>query len=544
MAMPSVGLRLRLVVPLAWVLILYGAFYTYFTARTQQAEIMEEATVSTLRLANTVRRSTRHAMLQSRREDVHQMIEEIGEQPGMDHVRIFNKEGRIAYSADDTEINRVVDRRAEGCNQCHDSEQPLTQLAMEERSRVFDSAGGHRTLAAIEVIFNEPSCWNAACHAHREDQKLLGVIDIGVSLQDADRRVARTTWDTAVFGVIATFAACVLGATLVHRLVNRPVERLLESTKRVADGNLDLIIPVSSADEIGQLTRSFMDMTDKLKSAQAELRGWAEKLEAEVEIKTSDLKQAQAQIIRSEKLSSVGLLAAGVAHELNSPLTGILTFAHILAKRMPAGSEEQQRLLTIAQQAERCAKIIRQLLDMARERRPEKSHYELSKLLDQSLALVEHQPRFAGIRFARDYDPEAEHVFVDPGQMQQVFVNLLVNAGEAMPEGGRLLVKTRKIFGNSSAPTSVGGDAVQIIVSDTGIGIPPENLRKIFDPFFTSKDVGQGTGLGLAVTHGIVEGHGGSIAVDSTPGQGTTFTVTIPADGPNESVDPEVGRMR
>jgi two-component system NtrC family sensor kinase len=200
--------------------------------------------------------------------------------------------------------------------------------------------------------------------------------------------------------------------------------------------------------------------------------------------------------------------------------------------------------LTIAQQAERCAKIIRQLLDMARERRPEKSQYELSKLLDQSLALVEHQPRFAGIRFERDYDPEAEQVFVDPGQMQQVFVNLLVNAGEAMPEGGRLLVKTRKIFGSPSAPTSVGGDAVQIIVSDTGIGIPPENLRKIFDPFFTSKDVGQGTGLGLAVTHGIVEGHGGSIAVESSPGEGTTFTVTIPADGPNESVDPEVGRMR
>ena len=381
------------------------------------------------------------------------------------------------------------------------------------------------------MIYNEPSCWNAACHAHREDQKLLGVIDIGVSLQEADRRVVRTTRSTVIFGVIATLAVCVLGALLVHRLVNRPVQRLLESTQRVAQGDLDFAIPVTSADEIGQLTRSFVQMTEKLKTAQNQLRGWAQKLEEEVEIKTSDLKQAQAQIIRSEKLSSVGLLAAGVAHELNSPLTGILTFAHILAKRMPAGSEEQQRLQMIAKQAERCAKIIRQLLDMARERRPEKKLHDLSKLLEQSIALVEHQPRFAAIQFERDYDPAAEQVLVDAGQMQQVFVNLLVNAGEAMPDGGQLVIRTRKLTGNTASGTSVGGDAVQIVFSDTGVGIPPENIRRIFDPFFTSKEVGQGTGLGLAVTHGIIEAHGGSIAVESTPGEGTTFTITIPLDG-------------
>ena len=140
--MPPVGLRLRLVVPLAWVLIAYGAFYTYFTTKTQRSEIMAEATVSTLRLANTVRRSTRYAMLQSRREDVHRMIEEIGQQPGMEHVRIFNKEGVIVYSSDGQEINRVVDRTAEGCNQCHDSAQPLTTLETPQRSRVYDSPHG------------------------------------------------------------------------------------------------------------------------------------------------------------------------------------------------------------------------------------------------------------------------------------------------------------------------------------------------------------------------------------------------------------------
>jgi two-component system NtrC family sensor kinase len=532
--MPPVGLRLRLVVPLAWVLIAYGAFYTYFTTKTQRSEIMAEATVSTLRLANTVRRSTRYAMLQSRREDVHRTIEEIGQQPGMEHVRIFNKEGVIVYSSDGQEINRVVDRTAEGCNQCHDSEQPLTTLESPQRSRVYDSPHGFRTLAAIEVIYNEPSCWNAVCHAHNQEQKLLGVIDVGVSLQDADQRVARTTRDTIIWGVISTCIVCGLGMLLIHRLVNRPVQRLLVSTQRVAQGDLDVAIPVTSDDEIGQLTRSFVEMTEKLKTAQRQLQGWAQKLEEEIDSKTRDLKSAQAQIIRSEKLSSVGLLAAGVAHELNSPLTGILTFAHILAKHMPDGSDEQQQLRIIAKQAERCATIIRQLLDLSRERLPERKLHDLHGILEQSIALVEHQPRFRTVEIRRDFDRSIRHVLVDAGQMQQVFVNLLVNAGEAMPEGGQLAIRTRKLSAVKVSHAGGDGDAVQIVFSDTGVGIPPENIPKIFDPFFTSKDVGQGTGLGLAITHGIIEGHGGSIAVDSTPGEGTTFTITMPLDASEE----------
>jgi two-component system, NtrC family, sensor kinase len=525
-----VGLRLRLVVPLAWVLIAYGAFFTWFTAKTQRAEIMAEATASTLRLANTVRRSTRYAMLQSRREDVHRTIEEIGQEPGMEHVRIFNKEGVIVYSSNGPEVNRVVDRTAEGCNQCHDSEQPLTTLATPERSRVYDAGSGYRTLAAIEVIYNEPSCWNAACHAHQPTQPLLGVIDVGVSLEDADRRVARTTRNTILWGLISTCAVCGLGTFLVQRLVTRPVHRLLESTQRVAHGDLDLAIPVTCEDEIGQLTHSFLEMTEKLKTAQQQLQGWAQKLEQEVENKTRDLAHAQTQIIRSEKLSSVGLLAAGVAHELNSPLTGILTFAHLLAKRMPDGSDEQHQLQIIAQQAERCATIIRQLLNLSRERRPEKTRHDLHALLDQSIALVEQQPLFQRIEIQRDYEGSGITILADAGQLQQVFVNLLVNASEAMPDGGRLTVRTRRTTAERPEGPPAPGDLVHIVFRDTGCGIPPENIGKIFDPFFTSKDVGQGTGLGLAISHGIIEGHGGRITVQSVWGEGATFTITLPLD--------------
>lgn len=528
--MRSMTLCMRLVIPLACVLIAYGGFLTYMTVRTQRNEIFAEATQGTLRLANTIRRSTRQAMLHSRREDVHKMIEEVGQQEGIEHVRILNKQGVIVYSADPSEINLVVDRKEEACNRCHEAEEPLERLETSERSRDFPTDRGTRTLAAIDVIYNEPSCWSAACHAHPQTQNLLGVVDIGVSLEEADARVAQTTRDAIVFGSVSTVVICGLVGLFIHRFVSRPVGRLLECTRRVAQGDLTCAIEATGDDEIGHLGRSFTQMTEDLRKARRELRDWAHRLEEEVEHKTRDLKLAQAQVIRSEKLSSIGLLAAGVAHELNSPLTGILTFAHLLARRIPDGSPEREDLDVIVSQTERCATIIQQLLDFSRESSPEKKSQDVHVVLERAVALVKHQALFHNIEIRRDLAPNLPQVLMDAGQMQQVFLNLLVNAGEAMPTGGHLTIQTRATTSAALSP-SAAGDAVQIVLSDTGVGIAPEHLDKIFDPFFTSKDVGQGTGLGLAVSYGIIERHGGTITVESTPGEGTTFTITLPTGG-------------
>jgi two-component system NtrC family sensor kinase len=532
------GLRLRFVIPLACLLVAYVGVHAYLTAKSQGAEILSEATLSTLRLANTVRRSTRHAMLHSRREDVHKMIEEIGEQEGIDHIRILNKGGVITYSAEKSEINQVVDRKAEACYQCHDAEKPLTKLETSQRARVFRTGDGHRTLAAIDVIYNEPACWNADCHAHTESQSLLGVVDIGVSLAEADHRVAETTRNAILFGLASSIAICGLVGLLIHRLVNRPVQRLLDGTRRIANGDLDCLIPVTSSDELGHLAQSFNKMTEDLGKAHEELSNWAEKLAEEVENKTRELKLAQAQVVRSEKLSSLGLLAAGVAHELNSPLTGILTFAHILGKKLPENAPEREHLEVILSQTNRCATIIRQLLDFSRETSTEKKPRDLHAVLQQAIALVEHQALFHNIRIERDLAADLPEISMDAGRMQQVFLNLLVNAGEAMPEGGSLTISTR-VMTNSTLPEAAAAapKKLKIVFRDTGVGIPPDTIDKIFDPFFTSKDVGQGTGLGLAVSYGIIERHGGMIEVESTPGKGTTFTITLPVDGGGAGLD-------
>jgi len=518
-------------------LIAYGGFHTYFAVTTQREEILAEATLSTVRLANTIRRSTRYQMLHSRREDVHKMIEDIGKQEGIQHVRILNKQGMITYSSNQSEIDQVVNQKEEACVQCHDAEEPLTKLDTDKRARVFRTDQGQRTLAAIEVIRNEPSCWNASCHAHAETQDLLGVVDVGVSLERADQRVMHTTRNAIVFGVASTVVICGLVALFIQRFVSRPVQHLLECTQRVARGDLNCQIQVVGHDELGRLARSFTNMTEDLQRARAKISSWTRSLEEEVGSKSRDLKLAQAQVVRSEKLSSIGLLAAGVAHELNSPLTGILTFAHLLTKRVPDDSMEKQDLQVIITQTERCAKIIRQLLDFSRESSHERRLQDLHETIEQALALVVHQSLFHNIQIERDFDLDLPDVLMDANQIQQVFLNLLVNAGEAMPDGGRLMIKTQEA--TPVAPSELGADAdaageLEIVLHDTGTGIPPENLDKVFDPFFTSKDVGEGTGLGLAVSYGIIEQHGGTITVQSELGEGTTVTITLPSSRPVE----------
>lgn len=520
-------LSLRLVILLAAVLVTYGGFHTYLTVKTAREETLAEATASTLRLANTIRRGTRHAMLQSRWEDVHKMIENVGKQEGIEHVRILNKQGVIIYASDPKEIHRVVDKKAEACYQCHDAEMPLTKLDMSQRARVFQTDHGSRTLAAIDVIYNEPSCWTAACHAHPQSQTLLGVVDVGVSLKEADDRLAHTTRSAILLGCVSTIAICGLGGWFTHRFVSRPVRRLLEGTRKVAKGDLGFTMQSTSNDEVGQLTQSFSKMTEDLSIARAELNAWAEKLEREVENKTRDLTLAQAQIVRSEKLSSIGLLAAGVAHELNSPLMGILTFAQLVAKNLPPDSRDKKDLQVIISQTERCATIIRQLLDFSRENPSEKKSVDVHVVIDRAIALVERQAFFHNIEIRREFDRSIPPFLLDAGRMQQVFLNLLVNAGEAMPGGGHITIATSIAKRPASAPSGLG-DEVRIVFRDNGQGIPPENLPKIFDPFFTSKEVGHGTGLGLAVSYGIIESHGGTIDVESILGEGTTFTITLP----------------
>jgi signal transduction histidine kinase/FixJ family two-component response regulator len=248
-----------------------------------------------------------------------------------------------------------------------------------------------------------------------------------------------------------------------------------------------------------------------------EVKSFSEELEKKVAERTKELEEAQAQLVQSEKLASIGQLAAGVAHELNNPISVMLGFAQAILRKLPQDDPLRKPLSTIEREGLRCKGIIQNLLDFARRSRPSLQPVDINQVLEASCVLIEHQMSLDNIVVTKGYAPNLPQVLADPNQLQQVFVNIIQNAYQAMPEGGTLRLVTRAL-----------GDEVQIIFSDTGVGIPPENLKRIFDPFFTTKEVGQGTGLGLSVSYGIVEQHGGTIEVESKVGAGTTFIVKLP----------------
>jgi two-component system NtrC family sensor kinase len=500
-------------ISLSATLLLFAAL----VVRHERRELVNVAGQHVNQLSEVIVRSTRFAMLKNQPDYVHSIIQDVARDEKISKIRIFNKEGVIIDSTHEPELGLKVDRRAEGCSQCHQSERALEGLPQGERVRTFTDAEGRRMLASMEVIRNEPSCANAACHAHPVGQTVLGVLDIVYPLDEIERglRVSGTTIVVLSLGFVVL--ASLLLSVFVHRLIYVPLRDLEAGAKRLASGNLDEPIPVRNGDEFGELARSFNAMTRALKSSRSELREWGETLERKVAERTEALRLAQAETARGEKLASVGLLAAGIAHELNNPLTGVLTFSSLMRKKVPDGSQDAADLDLVIRETKRCAAIIRRLLDFAREKKPEKQFADLNRLIEDTARIVERPAHLRDIELRLELDRSLPAVWVDADLIKQVVMNILVNAQHAIEQKGSITVRTRKI-----------GDKVEISIADTGCGIPEKDLQRIFDPFFTTKAVGQGTGLGLAVSHGIVEAHGGTIEVTSAVGEGSTFRVILP----------------
>jgi len=509
-------------------------FFTVLAAWFMHKEILEAVSDHVVQLSEVISKSARFAMLQNQPAYVDQIIHDVADQEQIDRVRILSKEGKITHSTYAPEVGRTVDRNAEACSHCHQSERPLEQVPRSERTWTFKGPDGRSLLGSMEVIRNEPSCYNAACHQHAKETSVLGVLDIVYSLDPIDHELRASTLGIAAFSLGFIVIASLSVGFFVHRLVYLPLRDLESGARRLSTGNLDQPIPIRSADEFGKLASLFNGMTAALRNSRAELRDWAHTLEQKVEKRTQELRRAQAQTVRGEKLASVGLLASGVAHELNNPLTGILTFSHLLRQKMPDRSQDAEDLDLVIHETKRCAAIIRRLLDFAREKQPEKKFTDLNKVIEDTVRLVERPAHLRDIEITADLDPTLPPIWIDADQIKQVVMNMLVNAQHAVEEKGGIAITTRRAQRPQASPDAVEPTPmVAISIVDTGCGIPEENLERIFDPFFTSKEVGKGTGLGLSVSHGIVEAHGGLIEVESKVGEGSTFRVFLPLTAPS-----------
>ena len=333
---------------------------------------------------------------------------------------------------------------------------------------------------------------------------IIGMLYVGVLEQkyvDMQRRAVLVFLAITVLGSVLALA---LGYFISSR-ISVSIKRLALASEQVAHGNLDAKVEIRSHDELRELADAFNFMAAALKKRDEKVREFTTR-----------------RIMESERLAHIGQLAAGVAHEINNPLQGIVTYAHLLLERTTTGNGTRESLEKIVKQANRCRDIIRGLLDFARQRKPEKRLSNVNRILEECVALVDDQALFHNIRIVQHLAPDLPKVFMDPSQIQQVFMNLILNAAEAMHGSGQLTLATRHVDADN---------AVEVQFTDSGHGIKEEDLDRIFNPFFTTKEVGHGTGLGLAISYGIVQEHKGTIIVESEEGHGATFTIRLQVTG-------------
>lgn len=506
------------------------AVLTFFFVNRQSARYTNYSTASALQMSDVIKRSIEYSMLLNRREDIYNTIKTIGTEPGIDGVRIYNKKGEISFSAQDQELGKTIAMTSETCIVCH--EHGLSRAVapnVETLTRIYTSAKGERVIGVITPIKNDIRCSSAPCHAHDSSQTVLGILNVTLPLKETDKNLAEFETMQYEGGIMLILIVTAFTGLFLWRMVNIPVKKLTDGTQAVIEGNLDYTIDVQTKDEIGILTRSFNHMTKELRRAQDDLKHLNSTLEKRVQEKTDELNRTQTNIIQMEKMVSLGTLAATVAHELNNPLEGILTYAKLIKRRIlkvefpeDAKAEICEELTIIADETSRCGNIVKNLLLFSRRRVGELREHNIRDLVQQTAKLMDHHLMMHSVTFTVEFADPLPSIQCDGQQITQALMALEINAVEAMPQGGELRIAV-------AAPNP---GAITIAVGDSGCGISPDVMPHIFEPFYTTKKEGKGTGLGLAVVYGIIERHGGKIDVKSSPTEGTTFIITLPLRPP------------
>lgn len=521
----SIGFKLFLLLFLLLIVLfgIYSALYSLKLTQIYEIAIGQSA----YRASDLIKKSLYRLMLNNQREELYQTILMFKDEPGIEGIRIYNKKGEIKFSAKDDETGHIVNMKAEACYACHAADKPIESLPITKKTRIFRSADGKRIMGLINPIRNSAECSNNVCHAHQPDLTILGVLDVQMSLDELDVVFAETRSTVFIITLFVIFLAMIMFAVVVYFFIYRPISRLKTGTVRLAIGDLDYRIDMQRKDEFGMLARSFNNMGENLKRAYNELKEWSYRLAEKVNEKTIELEEIHKSILQVEKMTSLGKMAASVAHELNNPLAGIVTYAKILQKKVkshfPPGEQQEKiirELELIRTESLRCGNIVRNLLAFARGKSTNFQETSLEDIINRSFDIMRHHMRLAKVEAEKVINLQNKKIFCDPDQLLQAIIALLVNAVEAMPNGGRLRIV--------AAEAENSPDQILISIQDTGVGIPEEIVDKIFEPFFTTKKDQKGVGLGLPVVYGIIQRHHGKMWVKSKPNEGTTFYIQLP----------------
>jgi two-component system NtrC family sensor kinase len=530
------SLSLRLFLWLAGLSVLAFAAYTYINIRTTSELWKQTILASAHRFTDLIQRSTHHSMLLNRKEDVHYVIRTIALQAGVEGVRIYDKEGLIIFSADSEEIGLQVDLQAEACVICHDQAKPLQSVPAENRVRIYRSEHGdlHRVLGLINPIENSPDCSSAPCHAHPPEQTILGVLDVKMSMAQADVRLEETRRRAIIGAVVIILLVGVFSATFIRRVVGHPVKRLIEGSQRIARGDLGGRIAINTRDEFGQLADAFNDMTKDLKRARVLIMSRSNQLQRMVLERTEELEGALSEIQEMESRKSHYMRIS--AHQLRSPLATIKTSLQVLTEGYadPASERGHGLLRGAVERVDGLLAIVNDLLELAKIREGYvRAHWteniDVRAILLDILTTARPIAQKRGVRLVSSVMETAVLSWGVATDLRFAFENIVDNAIKYSRAGGevRLELKTRD-------------DIATLTVADQGIGIPAELQPNVFLEFVRAPNAKhyahQGTGLGLTILKEAVELHGGSVSLQSEQNLGTTIIVkltlrnTLPSD--------------
>jgi two-component system NtrC family sensor kinase len=505
-------------------LLIFFGLATWYNLRVQERATRHILSLNGAQLADLVAGATRDAMLHNDQHAIQSAIDTLSRQRDIARIRVLAKSGLVAYSSRPAEVGQMQDASTQQCQSCHRHPVPLESLPVSQmvRRAVQD---GRAVLEVTLAIRNEPECSGAPCHVHPSTEKLLGIMDVNLDLEPYEKARRSSAIQLVVSSLVTILLVSVVTTVAVGRMVRTPVRRMIRGAEALAQGDHSVRIPEVSNDELGQLARAFNRMSRDLERAHSELLEWAQTLELRVRQKSEELERAQDQIVRVERLASLGKLAAIVAHELNNPLSSVVTYAKLLIRRCKGREETdalchegQQYLHHIASEASRCGEIVSQLLSFARQRGGQFSRVDLNPVVEKALFLVNHKLEMAAVRVEKELAPDLQEIQADANQIQQALMALVINACEAMEKGGMVKVRTANAEGG-----------VLLEVEDNGPGMTEEVAAHVYEPFFTTKTGGTGVGLGLAVVYGIVRRHGGRIQLKTAVGEGCRFSVFLPA---------------
>lgn len=481
------SLTTRIIVTTITLLVCGIFLYASFNVRYQQAQLIDTARESTVLLLHTVESSIYNAMHLGNVQDVNSILSMVGQHNQLVGVRIFHPHGIILRSSNPAEVGRAVG--------VHDY-----KLFQSPRNYgIFDLPPHGEVLGMVKPIYNEPVC--QTCHGNKA--RVIGILNVNYSLNRTKMQMLAASRIFIASSIAITAFLAVAISLILLKFVRKPLHRIIHNMSRVEKGDLNVRIDHGGRDEIGQLINSFNSMVDRLSVAKVELEQFHFQ-----------------QLERADRLASIGEMAAGIAHEIKNPLAGISAAITIIRDDIPEADPRNAILAEVLLQVQRLDKTVNDLLFFGKPSLPELACIDINDIITTTCKFASQHRSVINIEKRFSLASGLPPVYADGKQMQQVFLNLFLNAFQAMPGGGVLTISTGRAYRQDE-------EYVRIEVADTGPGIPPQILEKIFTPFFTTK--AQGTGLGLPICCKLVHLHNGDIRVTSDDASGTVFTIELPA---------------